>query len=132
MHPLNGTWQANIEKSTRHHNHQFSSASMTFIVGADDVRMTYEGINASGKPEKSEQVFLVDGQPHGHPLAPDILITNSLGPRGLETSAFKNGARMGHGSYDVSEDGRTLTATVAGVDGGGKAFEQVIVFDRQA
>jgi hypothetical protein len=39
---------------------------------------------------------------------------------------------MGHGSYDVSEDGNTMTAAVTGIDGSGKAFEQVIVFDRGA
>jgi len=30
----------------------------------------------------------------------------------------------------VSEDLKTMTATVGGTDGAGKPFEQVIVFDR--
>jgi hypothetical protein len=130
MHALNGTWQANIEKSTRHANHQFASASMTFTVSNQDVRFSYEGINASGKAEKSEQVLVADGLPHDHPLAPGIVVTNSLAPRGLQTSATKDGATLGHGSYDVSEDGKTMTATVKGIDGAGKSFEQIIVFDR--
>ena len=131
MHPLNGTWQANIVKSTRHHNHQFASASMSFTVNNEDVRFSYEGINASGKPEKSEQALFADGLPHPHPLVPEIQVTSSLGPRGVVSSAVKDGAPLGRGSYDVSEDGKTMTATVAGVDGSGKPFEQVIVFDRQ-
>ena len=53
-------------------------------------------------------------------------MTNSLAPRGLQTSATKDGATLGHGSYDVSEDGSTMTATVRGIDGAGKAFEQII------
>ena len=57
-------------------------------------------------------------------------MTNSLGPRGFQSSATKDGAMMGHGSYDVSEDGNTMIATVKGIDGNGKQFEQVIVFDR--
>ena len=130
MHPLNGTWQANIEKSTRHANHLFASASMIFTINNEDVRFSYEGINASGKAEKSEQMLLADGQPHPHPLAPDIVVTNSLAPRGLQTSAAKNGAMLGNGSYDVSEDGKTMTATVKGIDGAGTPFEQIIVFDR--
>ena len=132
MHPLNGTWQANIEKSTRHANHQFSSASMTFTVNKEDVRFSYEGINASGKAEKSEQVLLADSLPHPHPLAPEIVVTNSLAARSLETSASKDGVVLGNGSYDVSEDGNTMTATVRGIDGAGKPFEQIIVFDRSA
>jgi len=47
----------------------------------------------------------------------------------LETVAKKDGHVVGHGKYEVSLDGATLTATVAGTDGAGKAFEQVIVFD---
>jgi hypothetical protein len=32
----------------------------------------------------------------------------------------------------LSEDGRTMTATVSGIDANGKAFERMIVFDREA
>lgn len=70
--------------------------------------------------------------PLDHPVAPGIVVTNSLDPRGFESRATKDGAMMGHGSYDVAEDGNTMTATVAGIDSSGKAFEQVIVFDRGA
>jgi hypothetical protein len=48
----------------------------------------------------------------------------------LETIARKNGTVVGDGSYEVSSDGTTLTATVAGIDAAGARFEQVIVFDR--
>ena len=130
MHPLIGSWIANIEKSSRHENHRFANATMHFAVADDEVRLSYEGVNASGKLERSEQVLRADGQPHDHPLAPGVVVTNSLGPRGFQSSATKDGAMMGHGSYDVSEDGNTMTATVTGIDGSGKAFEQVIVFDR--
>lgn len=33
--------------------------------------------------------------------------------------------------YQVSADGKTLTATVSGTDVSGTDFEQVIVFDRK-
>jgi hypothetical protein len=132
MHALIGTWIANIARSSRHANHQFASATMHVAIADDEVRVSYEGVNASGKMEKSEQVFQADGLPHDHPLAPGIVVTTSLAPRGFESIASKDGATVGRGSYDVSEDGTTMTATVAGIDGSGKAFEQVIVFDRGA
>jgi hypothetical protein len=130
MHPLIGSWIANIEKSSRHENHRFANATVQFAVAHDEVRLIYEGVNASGKLERGEQVLRADGLPHDHPLAPGIVVTSSLGPRGFQSSATKDGAMMGHGSYDVSEDCNTMTATVTGIDGSGKAFEQVIVFDR--
>ena len=132
MHPLIGTWIANISKSNRHENHRFANATMHFAITGDVVRLGYGGVNASGKEERSEQVLHADGLPHAHPLAPGIVVTSSLGPRSLESTAMQDGATMGHGSYDVSEDGNTLIATVRGIDGSGKAFEQVIVFDRGA
>jgi hypothetical protein len=36
----------------------------------------------------------------------------------------------GPATYTVSGDGKTLTATVAGIDAAGRSFDQVIVFDR--
>lgn len=132
MHSLIGTWIANIAKSSRHENHRFANATMHFTIAHDDVRLSYEGVNASGKEERSEQVLHADGLPHAHPLAPGIVVTSSLGPRSFESIATKDGATMGHGSYAVSEDGNTMTATVTGIDGNGNAFEQVIVFDRGA
>ena len=95
MHPLIGTWIANIEKSTRHENHKFASAKMHFAVDNDELRISYEGVNASGRPEKSEQVLSVDGQPHHHPLAPGIVVTSSVGPRGLDSTALREGAWWG-------------------------------------
>ena len=130
MHALAGTWIANIEKSERHENHRFANATMRFAIADEEVRINYEGVNASGKLESSEQVLNADGLPHDHPLAPGIIVTNSLSPRGFESRATKDGIVMGKGSYDVSEDGNTMTATIAGIDGSGKPFEQVIVFDR--
>lgn len=105
MHSLIGTWIANIAKSSRHENHRFANATMHFAIAGDEVRLSYEGVNASGKAERSEQVLLADGLPHAHPLAPDIVVTNSLGPRDFTSTATKNGVTTGHGSYIVSDDG---------------------------
>ena len=131
MHPLTGTWTANIAKSTRHENHQFASASMHFDIAGGEVRFTYEGVNASGQHEKATQVVHADGQEHGHPQAPGIVVMSSVGPRSFESTAKKDGAIVGRGLYDVSDDGQMMTATVRGVDAAGKPFEQVIVFDRR-
>jgi hypothetical protein len=59
-----------------------------------------------------------------------VAVTTWIGTHVLESEAKKDGRSLGKGTYTVSEDGRVLTATVAGTDGAGAPFEQVIVFDR--
>jgi hypothetical protein len=130
MHPLAGNWIANIAKSQRHPNHLFARASMRFEISGSAVRISYEGINASGQHEASSQMLLADAAPHGHPQAPGLFVISTLGPRTLESIAKKDDAVLGHGSYCVSESGEMMTATMLGIDGSGEAFEQVIVFDR--
>jgi hypothetical protein len=38
---------------------------------------------------------------------------------------------VGRATYEVAEDGWTMTATVCGLDATGNSFDQVIVFDRE-
>jgi len=133
MNPLTGSWNANLEKSRRDKNHQFSSATMTFDVTPSQVLMAYSGVNAAGKQESSSMTFYPDGREHEvSPQAPGVMIVSHWeGTHRLDTEARKGKAVLGRGSYEVSADGRVLTATLSGVDGSGAAFEQVIVFDRQ-
>ena len=131
MNPFAGTWTANIEKSSRHANHQFESATLTFEMAGEAISMTHAGVNMSGKHESGTSVLQPDGQEHSIAQAPGVVVvTRWAGSHILETEGLKDGHSVGKGTYAVSEDGRTLTATVAGTDGAGAKFEQVIVFDR--
>ena len=132
MNVLVGSWIANIEKSRRHANHQFQGATLSVEVEGDVVTLTHGGVNASGKQESGTTVLRSDGQDHEvSPLAPGVVAaTRWRDASALETVARKDGQVVGTGTYEVSSDGKTLTATVAGTDGAGKQFEQVIVFDR--
>ena len=132
MNPFAGTWVANIEKSRRHANHQFQSATLTFGVSGDVVSLTHAGVNMSGRQESGTTVLHADGQ--ARPVSPQapgvVVVAKWTGTHVLETEARKDGRVVGGGSYAVSSDGTTLTATVAGTDAAGAPFEQVIVFDR--
>jgi hypothetical protein len=131
MNPFVGTWTANLEKSSRHANHQFGSATLTFEVAGDEVTLIHDGVNASGKSESGTTVLRADGRDHPvSPQAPNVVVaTRWVGTNVLETVAKKDGQVVGQGTYVVSADGATLTATVAGTDAAGKPFQQVIVFD---
>jgi hypothetical protein len=49
----------------------------------------------------------------------------------LQTIGKSAGTQVGEQIYEVSTDGKTLTAKVSGVDASGTRFDQVIVFDRK-
>jgi hypothetical protein len=132
MNPFLGTWVANLEKSHRHVNHQFQSATLTFELSGDVVSLIHAGVNMAGKSESGTTVLHADG--HEHPVSPQapgvVAMTKWVGTNLLATEATKDGRPVGRATYAVSDDGKTLTATVAGTDASGKSFEQVIVFDR--
>src|SRR5688572_30175709 len=132
MNPLSGQWIANLEKSRRHENHQFQSAALRFEVSGNTIALTQSGVNMSGKDESSTLTLVADGEEHPvSPQAPGVVVISKwIGPHILETVGKRGDAILGRGTYEVAADGQTLTATVAGIDAQGKAFEQVIVFDR--
>ena len=132
MNPLLGLWIANLEKSHRHANHQFQSATLTFEVSGDVVSMTHAGVNMAGKPESGTTLLRADGEEHPvSPQAPGVVeVTTWIGMHVLATEGRKDGRTLARATYAVSDDGTMLTATVSGTDGAGKAFDQVIVFDR--
>lgn len=54
-----------------------------------------------------------------------------MGSHILVAVAKQDGKVVGQSSYEVSSDGKTLTAKVKGIDASGTEFEQVIVFYRE-
>ena len=133
MNPFAGTWTANISKSQRHQNHLFQSAALTFDVSDQAISLTHSGVNANGESESGTQILYPDGKERAvSEQMPDIVvITEWLSPTILSSVARKNDAVLGQGTYEVSADGKELTATVAGLDASGKPFDQIIVFDRK-
>jgi hypothetical protein len=130
--PFSGTWVANIEKSRRHPNHQFQSATMKFVVVGNTVTLSHGGVNAAGQQESGTVVLQADGMEHPVPEHPEVtVVTRWVGPRVLQTIGKSAGAQVGEQSYEVSADGKTLTAKVSGIDASGARFDQVIVFDRK-
>jgi hypothetical protein len=130
MHQLTGTWTANLEKSRRHPNHQFRRVTMRFDVEGDAVSLAFEGVNAAGAAEEGTRQIRADGAAHPEPAAAGVLTISTIDARMLEVIATKDGATVGRACYEVSEDGRSLISTTSGVDGSGRPFDQVIVFDR--
>ena len=129
-HPLAGTWKANLSKSKRHPNHLFRSLTLHFEVSDDAVLLTYTGVNMAGKQESAKRKLHPDGKEYPVAEASGVVeIAKWAGSHVLEVVAKKDGKVIGRSAYEVSQDGKTLTAKIKGVDAKGAEFEQVIVFD---
>ena len=83
---------------------------------------------AKPRQARAQSAPTVEGHPE--PAAPGLVTTGTIDERSLEVTATKDGAVVGRGRYEVSEDGAEMTATMSGIDASGREFEQVIVFDR--
>jgi hypothetical protein len=133
--PFVGTWTANIAASRRHPSNQFQSATIRFAVDGDAVTLTHTSIDASGQELHGTNTIAADGKEHPFEQSNGVvLIARWLGSRVLETEAKKAGHVVGGGRYEVSADGKALTASTrnpsANADGWGTEFDQVIVFHR--
>lgn len=127
-----GTWKANLAKSQRDPNHQFESLTLIVEFSEDAVLLTYKGINAAGKEEGGTSKLYPDGKEHAVPEAASfVVVTKWLGPRLLESVGMKDGKRVGQSTYEVSSDGKVLTAKISGIDAYEREFKQTIVFDRE-
>ena len=123
-HPLAGTWIANIARSRRHPANQFQGATLELTVDGDTVTIVHAATDERGRDEGATSTVQADGREHPSPaLLGHALVAKWRGPRVLEVADVKDGQIVGGGTYEVSDDGRTLT--VSSTRG-----EQVIVLDR--
>ena len=131
-HPFAGSWNANLSKSRLHENHQFKSAKMKFYITDKFVSLTYSGVNMAGKEESGTKEVYPDGKEYPVEEAPGVVVIAKWeSSRVLKVLAKKDGSVIGESTYEVSSDDKTLTATIKGIDGQGRPFEQIIVFDRE-
>jgi len=109
-HPFDGTWVADVSRSTRHPANQFRGATMTIAVVGNTVTIDDLVVNESGGEDRGHNSLIADGVErvfdHGYALT-----ASWHGPHVIETLATQNGALVGRGRYEVSPDRQTLTVT---------------------
>ena len=119
-HPFTGTWTANLSNSVRHPLNPFQSASLRVSVVGDTITIDDAVVDESGRREERRHTIHADGVErrfeHGY-----ALVARWRGERVLETIATQHGQIVGRGTYQVSDDGATLTIA---------NDEQTIVLDR--
>jgi len=134
--PLTGTWTLNVDRSRFDANHQPKAGRMRIELDRDgSMLMNAEGTNEKGEPCAERPTRLhPDGRDYPVPDFAGLTVrTMTPDPHTLRTECRReNGTLVGAGTYVVSGDGRSLTATTSGWDTQFREFTQVTVWDREA
>ena len=133
--PLIGTWKLNPARSDFDPNHRPSAATMILeLTPEGHYSLIAEGVNEKGeKCSERPAKFIPDGKEHPVPEFPG-LISIVTRPHANTLSAEvrrEDGSVVGGGTYVVSADGNSLTATNFGYDTQLRQFQQKTVWDRQ-
>lgn len=130
--PFTGNWTLNREKSNFDPNHRPRAATMRCERTIDGYHMRAEGQKDDGQTVIDQTTFVLDGCEHPVPAAPGFTASSEQpDPHTLRAVGRKDGEVVGEGIYTISADGRTMTATVRGVDVRHRPFQTVVVWDRQ-
>jgi hypothetical protein len=133
--PFVGTWRLNVEKSKFDANHRPTAGTMVFELDAEGHYL----MKAESQNEKGERIaerpakFILDGKEHPIPDFPGLKTTHSRpDPNTITGEARReDGSVVGGGSWAISADGKSLTATTFGWDAQLRQFKLRTVWDRQ-
>jgi hypothetical protein len=129
-----GTWKLNPRKSQFDANHRPMEGTMRWQIEPDGgYTLLAQGMNDKGEPcVEKPQKLLPDGRPYPIEGLPGLTsITSRPDPHTVRAEARReDGSLAGEGSYVVSGDGMTMTATTAGFDSQLRRFEMRTVWDR--
>ena len=135
QHPLIGTWKLNPGRSEFDQNHRPSAGTMILeLTPEGHYALTAEGVTESGeKCTERPTKFIPDGKEHPVPDFPGLIsVVTRPDPNTLIAEVRReDGSVVGGGTYAVSSDGRSLTATNFGYDTQLRQFQQKTVWDRQ-
>jgi hypothetical protein len=132
--PFVGTWKLNPARCEFDPHHRPTSGTLVFERDPEGrYVMKAEGTDANGKKvTERPQSFIPDGEPRPLPDFPGLRAqATRLSPHELHAEVKReDGSIVGEGTYVVSADGMSLTATSAGFDTQLRRFETRTVWDR--
>ena len=133
--PFVGTWNLNTRSSSFDRNHHPKAGLMRIETAADGcIVMTAEGLDEQGE-RCVERPSRLNPDGRGYPV-PDLagLVVTTTRPddRTLRTECRRqDGSVVGAGTFMVSADGRSLTATTSGWDSQLREFQQTTLWERE-
>ena len=129
-----GTWKLNLAKSK--YDPGPASKSETRKYEATDGGYKFSGttVTADGKTHSSAFTVKYDGKDYPYTADPngaDTLAVKLVDANHLDSTLKKGGKVLYTSKVVVSDGGKVMTITSKGTDGSGKAFDNVLVYDRQ-
>ncbi len=133
--PLIGTWKLNLAKSRFSPGPPPRSTTLTFAGEGQNLTNTAETIDAQRQTIKTVFMHIYDGKPHPTTGVPgdiyDATIYNRVDASTVNFIRSKDGKAVQTGSNVVSADGKTFTATTAGIGANGQQISSFAVYEKQ-
>ena len=127
-----GTWKLNEVKSKIGSGSPKNNTVVIEPTG-EDVKVTMDGVDATGKSTHSEWTGKFDGKdyPVTGDANSDTRSYKKIDDRTVEVAVKKGGRVTISGRVVVSSDGKTRTAHVKGTSPSGSKFQTTAVYDKQ-
>jgi hypothetical protein len=131
--PLIGTWKLNLQKSEYIPGPAPRSNTLNIAQDGQIVRDTVQRIDAAGNVSTGVVMHVYDGQPHPATGNPDFdaTVITQVDANSLIASRLKAGKLVQVGTVVISQDGKTLTNSITGVNVNGQPVKSIAVYDKQ-
>jgi hypothetical protein len=137
---FSGTWKLNVAKSKYSPDPAPKGSTTRLEATADGLKIVADGMNWEGKKTHTEYTAKFDGKDY-----PDkVLLDGTTDPNGadmvsarriddftFETTTKLKGKTLAVTKNVISQDGKTRTQTVTGMNAQGKPVSNTIVYERQ-
>jgi len=132
--PFLGTWKLNVSKSKFVPGPSRKSETRMVEAAPMGLKVSIKRVNGDGSTQEYEYTTNLDGKSYPitgqGPYGADTIAANLTAPNTIQSTLNKDGKVVATGTSIVSKDGKVLTITTKGVDGSGKPFNSVAVYDR--
>jgi hypothetical protein len=131
--PWLGMWKLNLAKSTYAPGQAPRSSTYNFQGAGANLTNTIEGVDAAGNSTKQVAMHIYDGQPHpvtGNPSV-DARSYTRVDANTVISASMKAGKLVQVTTLVLSQDGRTITTTLRGINAAGQQVNQVAVHEKQ-
>ena len=130
--PNVGRWKLNEAKSTIPAG-VGKNTTVVYAPAGDMMKVTTDGVNASGQPMHSEWTGKFDGKPY--PVTGmstvDARAVTAKGDRTLEIENMLGGKSVGKAKVELAKDGKSRTLETDGTSPDGKKYKAKFVYDKQ-
>jgi hypothetical protein len=128
-----GTWKMNPAKSKYSPGPAPKSTTVSINSDADNIKLTSDGIDASGNPIHMEYTAKFDGKDYPITGAPnaDTIALERPDASTIRSTVKKGGQVVMTVTSVISKDGTMRTSTFKGKDAEGKDINNVVVYDKQ-